>query len=130
MFQTKTTSNGALKSHFTCLFRIKKRLIIFGRYLEISAIVQLRGWSELNYQVKVCTARLMSSLSCTRSMDYRKHFSKHLQFFSSKILLLVSLNMESEMPLEPFPFLRYRISGNSFRRNYSFLKVENVEIFI
>ena len=51
----------------------KKWLIIFGRYLEISAIVQLRGWSELNYQVKVCTARLMSSLSCTQCMDYRKH---------------------------------------------------------
>ena len=27
-------------------------------------------------------------------------------------------------------FWKYRISANSFRGNYSFLKVENVEIFI
>ena len=49
--------------------------------------------------------------------------------YRSKSSLDLPLNKESAV-ISCFFLLRYRISSNCFRRNYSFLKVENVEIFI
>ena len=49
--------------------------------------------------------------------------------YGSKHYIDLPLNKESAV-ISCFFLLRYRISSNWFHGNYSFLKVENVEIFI
>ena len=45
-------------------------------------------------------------------------------------LLILIRHKQSVKSMAQLNFKKYRISANSFRGNYSFLKVENVEIFI